>query len=52
MLMSLHIFNAVEVEEDPDLRIVVDDWETRREPSTGQVARQQMTMLCIVNLSL
>jgi hypothetical protein len=37
VLMSLYIFNPVFIEEDPDLRIVVDDWETRKDPATKSV---------------
>jgi hypothetical protein len=38
--MSLAIFNPIHVEVDPDLQIIVGDWEQKREPSTGQVQRR------------
>jgi hypothetical protein len=37
VLMSLAVFNPISVEIDPDLQIVVSDWDQKREPSTGQV---------------
>ena len=37
VLMSLYIFNPVVVEKDPDLNIVVEDWESRRDPSSNSV---------------